>query len=339
MPIFIVSIQGYSDNLEPLGKKTVLVLYITILILFIMATKNFEKMSSKSLEVLLNNPATSEEDQVAIQEVLDHRNAKQPTVVEVEPDDQETEDQETEDQETEDQETEEDKTKRAEKVAEMKTKVGCKVQIVPFNTATWVDGVITGVLDDRRARQPLWVVKTLENNKILRKAYGSDLIKISDEIVDIPKSGRTPGIKGVEFSAIEIAEQLAEATQNIGRYAEVIPSGETEPIKAVIVGAMHEKRANKVMYRLRKEDDAYIYKVFGPGVKVLEELDPETFAKAAEKREKVSLMTDPAKRIEYMEQELARLKNNLAQLQEKIAAKTQALEVAKKELDAANELE
>src|SRR5690606_6532672 len=125
----------------------------------------------------------------------------------------------------------------------------------------------------------------LESGKIIRKAFGSDLIKVSEtEKIAITKNVRTQ--KGAEYTEKEIMEQLADAYQQIGKFAEISEFGakEDEMTKALIIGAMHEKRSNRVMYRLRKEDGKTIHKVYGNGVKVLEEIDPEIFAKNAEKR-------------------------------------------------------
>ena len=146
-----------------------------------MATKNYAKMSSKSLVALLGNDETAEEERAAIQEVLDDRVQKTagvsqetPTVVEVDAD-------ETEPTEDED----EAKAKEAQVAArqaivdEMREMVGHKAQVVPFNTATWVEGVVTGVLDDQRAKNPLWIVKDLESGKIIRKAYGGGYIAMN----------------------------------------------------------------------------------------------------------------------------------------------------------------
>lgn len=297
-------------------------------------------MSQKSLMALLGNEGTTEEERAAIQAVLDARaqetagvSQETPTVVEVEPDDEEP----TED---------EVKAKEAQVAARqaivdgMREMVGHKAQVVPFNTATWVEGVVTGVLDDQRAKNPLWVVKDLESGKIIRKAFGSDLIKVSEtEKVAIVKNARVQ--KGIEYTEKEIMEQLADAYRQIGKFAEISEFGakEDELTKALIIGAMHEKRSNRVMYRLRKEDGKTIHKVYGNGVKVLEEIDPEVFAKNAEKREKAETLSDPAKRAEYIAKEIEQLKAQLVQLQEKIEAKTKAMQEAEAEAAADANLE
>ena len=304
-----------------------------------MATKNYAKMSSKSLVALLGNEGTAEEDRIAIQEVLDDRvqetasvSQETSTVVEVEAD-------ETVPTEDEVKAKEAEVAARNAIVVEMKAKVGHKVSIVPFNTATWVEGVVIGVLDDARAKNPLWVVKSLEDGKVIRKAFGSELIKVSeDEKVDLPKRTHT---KGQELSEKEVLEHLSDAYQQIGKYAEISEFGAKEDgtIKALIIGAMHEKRSNKVMYRLRKEDGKTIHKVYGNDVNVLEEIDAETFAKNAEKRERATTLSDPAKRAEYIAKELEQLQSQLVQLQEKIDAKTKAMQDAQTEVATSSELE
>lgn len=305
-----------------------------------MATKNYAKMSQKSLLALLGNEGTTEEEKAAIQAVLDARaqetagiSQETPTVVEVEADDAEPSEDEVKAKEAK-------VAARNAIVAEMKAKIGYKAKVVPFNTATWVDGVVTGVLDDQRAKNPLWIVKDLETGKVIRKAFGSDLIKISEtEKVAIPKNVRSQ--KGVEYTEKQIMEQLADAYQQIGKFAEIVEFGnkDGEVTKALIIGAMHERRSNRVMYRLRKEDGKTIHKVYGNGVKVLEEIDPEIFAKNAEKREKAATLSDPAKRAEYIAKEIEQLEAQLVQLQEKIEAKKQALAEAKAEAEAAANLE
>lgn len=302
-----------------------------------MATKNYAKMSQKSLMALLGNEGTTEEEKAAIQEVLDTRksqetasvNQETPTIVEVEPDDEEPSEDEA-------------KAKEAQVAARqaivdgMREMVGHKAQVVPFNTATWVDGVVTGVLDDQRAKNPLWIVKDLESGKIIRKAFGSDLIKVSEtEKIEITKNVRMQ--KSAEYTEKEIMEQLADAYQQIGKYAEIVEfsNKDGEVTKALIIGAMHEKRSNRVMYRMRSEvTGKTIHKVYGNGIKVLEEIDPEIFAKNAEKREKAATLSDPAKRAEYIAKEIEQLSAQLAQLQEKIEAKRQALAEAEAEAKA-----
>lgn len=301
-----------------------------------MATKNYAKMSQKSLLALLNEGTTTEEERAAIQAVLDARdsqktasvNQETPTVIEVEPDDEELSEEDASAKEAQ-------VAARNAIVAEMKAKIGYKAQVVPFNTATWVEGVVTGVLDDQRAKNPLWIVKDLETGKVIRKAFGSDLIKVSDsEKIEIIKNAHMR--KGVEYTEKQIAEQLADAYQQIGKYAEIVEfnNKDGETTKALIIGAMHEKRSNRVMYRLRKEDGKTIHKVYGNGVKVLEEIDPETFAKNAEKREKAETLSNPAKRAEYIAKEIEQLSDQIAQLQEKIEAKRQALAEAEAEAKA-----
>lgn len=297
-------------------------------------------MSQKSLLALLGNEGTTEEEKAAIQAVLDARaqetagiSQETSTVVEVGADDEVPSEDET-------------KAKEAEVAARqaivdgMREMIGHKAQVVPFNTATWVEGVVTGVLDDQRAKNPLWIVKDLESGKIIRKAFGSDLIKVSEtEKVAIIKNVRSQ--KSVEYTEKEIMEQLADAYQQIGKFAEIVEfnNKDGEVTKALIIGAMHEKRSNRVMYRMRSEDGKTIHKVYGNGVKVLEEIDPEVFAKNAEKREKAATLSDPAKRAEYIAKEIEQLNAQLVQLQEKIEAKHQALAEAKAEAEATANLE
>ena len=297
-------------------------------------------MSSKSLVALLGNDETTEEERAAIQEVLNDRAQKTagvsqetPTVVEVDTD-------ETEPSEDEVKAKEAQVAARQAIVDGMREMVGHKAQVVPFNTATWVDGVITGVLDDQRAKNPLWIVKDLESGKIIRKAFGSDLIKVSEtEKIAITKNVRAQ--KGAEYSEKEIMEQLADAYQQIGKFAEIteFSNKDGEVTKALIIGAMHEKRSNRVRYRMRTEAGKTIHKVYGNGVKVLEEIDPEIFAKNAEKREKAETLSDPAKRAEYIAKEIEQLSDQIAQLQEKIEAKRQALQEAEAEAAANANLE
>ena len=300
-----------------------------------MATKNYAKMSQKSLLALLGNEGTTEEEKAAIQAVLDARaqeaagiSQETPTVVEVDADDAEPSEDEV-------------KAKEAQVAARqaivdgMREMIGHKAQVVPFNTATWVEGVVTGVLNDLRSKNQLWIVKDLESGKVIRKAFGSDLNKISEtEKVAIPKNVRSQ--KSVKYTEKEIMEQLADAYQQIGKFAEIVEfnNKDGEVTKALIIGAMYEKRSNRVMYRLRKEDGKTIHKVYGNGVKVLEEIDPEVFAKNAEKREKAATLSNPALRAEYIAKEIEQLSDQIAQLREKIEVKRQALAEAEAEAKA-----
>lgn len=282
-----------------------------------MATKNFDKMSSKSLNALLNNESTSIEDQEAIQEVLTRRNAPKPTIVEVDPDSEDL----TPEAEDEIAQKALEAAKRAELVAEMKTMVGRKCSVLPFNRATWVDGVVTGVMDDLRAKNPLWVVKNLEDGKIIRKAYGSELIKISEESVEITK--RTPGTRlKIDFTPQQIADQLAIASAHVGHFATFSAFNSEEKVNALIISVMHEKRSNKVMYRLRDEDGKIYHKVFGGDMEVLEDTDEKTVNGFAERRQRAEVLAgDPSKMVEFIDAEIAELKKQIEVLGEKIAQK------------------
>lgn len=80
------------------------------------------------------------------------------------------------------------------------------------------------------------------------------------------------------------------------------------------------------MYRLRKEDNSIIHKVYGNGVDILEELDTVTFAKNAAKREKAAALTDPAKRAEYIAKEIERLQAEKVAIDAKIEALQETLQ-------------
>lgn len=294
-----------------------------------MATKNFDKMSDKSLKVLLNSSKTSDEEKATISAILDSRAEErankptEPTVVEVAPD-QETE------------QTEEEKAAEAEKlearravVEEMKAFMGNKAKVVPFNTATWVEGTIVSILDDARAKNPLWVVKT-DDGKTIRKAYGSQLIEVSNEKGTIP-ARRPGGAKGpkVEYTHEQILQMLADATEKIGYTIEYTKDG--KPMTGIIWSVMHEKRSNRVMLRIKLTDGSFAHKVWNTEYTISGDYDEKVVENNKEKLAKArKLAEDPSAALNFAKDELAALEKQFEALKAKIDAKKAEIEALEK---------
>lgn len=221
-----------------------------------MATKDFNSMSNKKLNVLLET--ANAEDRAAIQAVLKERG--QVIVAEIpeeEPMTPEEEAQAAAEREaaakpkkapgrkaTAPKLTDDELTALAESC---KVNVGHKCQLVPFNTAEWIDGVIVGIITEKRARKVLYAIQT-EDNKRVVKTYDSRLLKILEETVEVKVAARTH-VKREEMTDEQAAAEVAKHTENIGQTITFTRGEET--ITGVIVGVVCDKRTHCVMYRVR----------------------------------------------------------------------------------------
>ena len=84
---------------------------------------------------------------------------------------------------------------------ELKEKVvNHRCQAVPFNTAEWVEGVVSGIIEDKRSNKVLLAIK-LDDGRRIVKVHDSKLVKVLDEVVEPVKASR--GRKQKDPSMIE----------------------------------------------------------------------------------------------------------------------------------------
>ena len=155
------------------------------------------------------------------------------------------------------------------------------VEVVPFGTAEWLKGVIIGVIAEKRTKKPLYRVR-LDNDKIINKAFDSNLIKITDEVIEPEKKERAPRAAGNAvtknkgITEEELQERITTAKKNIGRAIHFVKNG--EPINGRIVGVQTDRRTNIVMYRIMAGDKMYNKVYDSTAVTIDEQLDEEGLA-------------------------------------------------------------
>lgn len=326
-----------------------------------MATKKFNQMATSKLEALLET--ANEQDRVKIQEVLDTR--KQ--VTNAAEDDEEpltAEEQAMLDAAEANGGVNpyyEGKTQKAAKAPKMsneecealvvelkETKLHHKCQVVPFNSAEWLDGHVAGVLYDKRSNKVMLQVKLEDGRKVV-KVHDSKLIKVFDEVIEIERAAcktREPKER-VEWTPEVIAQLSKEARAHIGKPVNIKVDRSEEAVTGRIVGFVAEKRSQSVLMRVEvanpTEEDAnatkIVHKVLGSeGLEILD-FDEEGQAiqdkynarrtKAAE-REALT----PQDRVLKCEANLAKAQEALTKAQAAFDAKQAQLAQAKAELEA-----
>lgn len=237
----------------------------------------------------------------------------------------------------------------------LKDNVNHRCQVVPFNTAEWVDGTVAAVIEEKRSGKVLYAIKTDDGRRIV-KVCDSKLLKILDEIVEPEKRVRERNTSGekIEWTPEALAEEISKYIDNVGRvvsfekYRTVNESGEetTEMTTGRIVAIVPDKRVCKLLYRITiptptEEDPAAVKTVHKMVTAQLEfaEFDEEGAAlnaKYRERREAAATRTPvtPQDRFIKCEENLKKAEEKLQKAQEELELKRQQLEEAKKELDA-----
>ena len=350
-----------------------------------MATMQFSQMASKKLNALL--ATASDEDKKAIEAVLTAREQAQilvsgETQSEVANSVQEFEDTEnplTPEEETaikaaeengginpmsnSSKATQEKKPKMTDEgrhalAEELKKNINHRCQAVPFNTAEWVDGYITGVIEEKRGNKVLYAIKTDDGRRIV-KVHDSNLVRILDEVVEPKKKVRVHKAKDpadkVEWTPEVIAEEVNEFIGNVGKLVEfekyrITDENGEEHIEMVtgrITAIVPDKRAQCLLYRISVptpiEGNPLATKIMhkvvkAEGIKIAEEFDKEGAqlnAKYLERREAAAIRTPLTfqDRVIRCEENVKRAEEKLQKAQEELETKKKQLEGAKKELD------
>ena len=247
-----------------------------------MATKKFAQMSTKKLNALLE--VASEEEKVAINAILESRNAKQTeTTAEASTELSDEEKQAIEaaekaaTPETENAESTEKKKggrKASPKMSEeelleaekqAKENVGHRCSVLLPGTAIRVDGTILTTLKDKRAMQVYYQIETdaiddMESRKIYKR-FGAEELKISDEVVELKK--KTESKARVAKQKMDAGEWETEAEAikevagaNIGKTIQL-----DEERTGRIISLLNDKRSGGMYYRIEFEDENGIKKV------------------------------------------------------------------------------
>lgn len=319
-----------------------------------MATKNFEKLTTKKLNALLNS--ASEEEKALIQAELDKRSEAQAAAAsaqenmetkgkghyEMEPSELSPEEQAIIDA----AEAEEKAGKVASKKThlsmtpeeiearktEMTENIGHVVKVMPNGEVEWMDGYISGVQHDKRSNACMYIVKV--NGKTVRKAYGAKSLIITEEVKEIVKAEKK--VKEAKVSGeprakrtYEEAEELREnAKPNIGRYA-ILPAGD-EKIKVYANGIMLDKRSNAVLYAFKNEEGKTLYKaVDNKSIEWLDEWNEEKRNRANSEHAATKAGLNPKQKLEALAAKVEKAKEALAKAQEKLDSLRALYEPAK----------
>ena len=305
-----------------------------------MATKNFEKLTTKKLNALLNS--ASDEEKALIQAELDKRSEAQAAANSAEEAqynsngkghyEMEASELSPEEQAIVDAAEAEEKAGKATskkthlsmtpeeieaRKAEMTENVGHVVKVMPNGEVEWMEGYISGVQHDKRSNALMYIVKV--DGKTVRKAYGAKSLIVTEEVKEIAKAEkkvRTSKATG-EVKAkrtYEEAEELREnAKPNVGRYA-MLPVGE-EKIKVYANGIMLDKRSNAVLFAFKNEEGKTLYKaVDNQTIEWLDEWNEK-------KRESVSApktALNPKQKHEDLAAKLAKAEEAAAKAQAKV---------------------
>lgn len=306
-----------------------------------MATKNFEKLTTKKLNALLNS--ASDEEKALIQAELDKRSEAQAAAASAQSEQEmvakgkghyemEASELSPEEQAIIDAAEAEEKAGKATskkthlsmtpeeieaRKAEMAENIGHIVKVMPNGEVEWMEGYISGVQHDKRSNACMYIVKV--NGKTVRKAYGAKSLIITEEVKEIVKAEK----KAKEAKAAgeprakrtyEEAEELREnAKPNIGRYA-MLPVGE-EKVKVYANGIMLDKRSNAVLFAFKNEEGKTLYKAVDN--QTIEWLD-EWNEKKRESASAPKTVLNPKQKHEDLAAKLAKAEEAAAKAQAKV---------------------
>lgn len=136
--------------------------------------------------------------------------------------------------------------------------IGHKCQVVPYNSIEWVNGVIVAIVEEKHSNKCLYAVKADDGRRIV-KAYGSELIKIFDEVVDLTRAPRGGKYKEElpEWTHEEIEKAIQEVIGNVGKQISYVETGvlgaeiENAPIIfGRIISLVPNKRHHTILYRI-----------------------------------------------------------------------------------------
>lgn len=341
-----------------------------------MATKNFEKMTTKKLNALL--ATASDEDKIAIEEVLATRAGGAPadeavgeiTVFQDEiplsPEEKaaiEAAEQNGGVNPTYNGSAAEKKPKMTDEerhalAEELKKNINHRCQVVPFNTIEWVDGYIAGVMEEKRSNKVLYAIKTDDGRRIV-KVHDSNLIKVLDEVIEPEKKVRTRKTKEAaektEWTTEAIADEVNEIIGNVGKMVkfekyctfDVEGNKKIEYTEGRIVAIVPDKRAQRLLYRISVaapvEGNPLATKIMhkvakAEGLIIAEEFDAEGEKINAKycERREAAAVRTPL----TPQDRVIRCEENLKKAEEKLQKATEDFELKKKQLeDAKKELD
>ena len=250
-----------------------------------MTTENFEKLTTKKLNALLNS--ASDEEKALIQAELDKRSEAQAAANSAEGAqyhsnggghyEMEAGELSPEERAIVDAAEAEEKAGKATskkthlsmtpeeteaRKAEMTENVGHVVKVMPNGEVEWLEGYISGVQYDRRSNALMYIVKA--DGKTVRKAYGAKSLIVTEEVKEIVKAeekaraSKAAGEVKVKRTYEEAEELRENAKPNVGRYA-MLPVGD-EKVKVYANGITFDKRSNAVLFAFKNEEGKTFYR-------------------------------------------------------------------------------
>lgn len=240
---------------------------------------NFDKMSTKKLKAALADENTTAEEKMQIEKIIAKReeaaNAAPTTtklpsgsvVVEM-PADEEPAEQVAEPK-SKKKISDEERIALATELRE--TCVNHRCTVVPFNSLDWVNGVVVSIIEEKTTNRVLYAVKSDDNKRIV-KPYGSQLIKILDEVVEPVKRSKkqvldengNPIVAGVkEWSTEELEAAIALVICNVGKKVTFKEAGRygvvedgAKDITGRIISLVPNKRQQTILYRIEFVDES-----------------------------------------------------------------------------------
>lgn len=336
-----------------------------------MAQKNYAQMPTKKLNALLET-VTDENEKAAIEQVLAKRgqlasgdnapatmnpnaelSAEEQAAIDAAngTDADASEKQAANTKKAKVKPTDEERAALAAKLRE--ESVGHKCQVVPFNSIEWVNGVIVAIVEEKRTNKCLYAVKADDGRRIV-KAYGSELIKISDEVVELTRTPRGKSSKEElpEWTHEEIEKAIQEVIGNVGKQISYVETGalgaeiENAPtILGRIISLVPNKRNHTILYRIEIQpaDDAtegtpkkYAHKVTtNDKLAIAEELDDEgkkineAFIARRNGERKTPTAKTPEEALAIAEQQLKKAEEHKAKAEASIEKWTAKIEEIK----------
>ena len=238
--------------------------------------------------------------------------------------------------------------------------VGHKCQVVPFNSIKWVNGVIVAIIEEKRTNKCLYAVKADDGRRIV-KGYGSELIKISDEVVELthtPRGGKSKG--GLPWwTHEEVEKAVQEVIGNVGKQISYVETGalgaeiENAPtILGRIISLVPNRRYHTILYRIEIQpaEDApegtpkkYAHKVTtNDKLAIAEELDDEgkkineAFIARRNREHKTPTTKTPEEALAIAEQQLKRAEEHKAKAEAYIEKWTAKIEEIKAKISKDN---
>ena len=246
-----------------------------------MATMKFTQMATKKLQKLVNDPATSEEDKVAIQAIIDKRQAVAKTEEQAQNDALSPEEQaainaaekEAAKQNTESPEAKEAKIKAKREASPKQTMEqldaecaeaeanakGHRCEAILPGTAIKVGGYVKSVLKEKRAMRCYLLIQSdvTEDNPTGKQFYKvfKD-VTILPETVELHKAKKTSARRKAQVDTEEWAAQADEIINAAGEYVgRPVDLGDENKADARIETVIKDKRSCTVFFRIGFTDE------------------------------------------------------------------------------------